>query len=395
MQTPYYVIHKKELEDNLEDLKKSIRHYWKNFIIGYSFKTNSLPWVITFMKSQECFAEVVSDDEYMLAKYLGYSSREIIYNGPVKSKETFIEAVNQGAIVNIDSKREIEWLSEIDHVSTCKIGIRVNFNIEKECPGETQCQEDDGRFGFCYENGELELAWNMISKLGIIISGVHLHCSSRTRSLAIYSAIARKTAELIERYNLQLDYIDIGGGFFGGMPEKPSFNDYMKVISENLKPYLNEEKTTLIFEPGISVIGACLDYRTTVIDTKSSLNNHFIITDGSRTNIDPLMTKQSYYYKVLQKTEGRYSKVKRQTICGFTCMEHDRLFQIENAEEIKVGDQIIYHKTGAYTLSLTPLFIQFFPPVYVKDGEKYTCIRRRWKVDDFIAGNTLYNEVES
>lgn len=100
------------------------------------------------MKSQECFAEVVSDDEYMLAKYLGYSSREIIYNGPVKSKETFIEAVNQGAIVNIDSKREIEWLSEIDHVSTCKIGIRVNFNIEKECPGETQCQEDDGRFGF-------------------------------------------------------------------------------------------------------------------------------------------------------------------------------------------------------------------------------------------------------
>ena len=62
------MIHKKELEDNLEDLKKAIRHYWKNFIIGYSFKTNSLPWVITFMKSQECFAEVVSDDEYMLAK---------------------------------------------------------------------------------------------------------------------------------------------------------------------------------------------------------------------------------------------------------------------------------------------------------------------------------------
>ena len=50
MKTPYYVIHKKEMEQNLGSLKKALDKYWMKSMIGYSFKTNSLPWIITFMK---------------------------------------------------------------------------------------------------------------------------------------------------------------------------------------------------------------------------------------------------------------------------------------------------------------------------------------------------------
>jgi len=390
--TPYYVIHKNELEENLLRLKEALHKYWDNAVIGYSFKTNSLPWLITFMKHQGCFAEVVSDDEYRLAKKLGYPAKQIIYNGPIKSKETFCEAVKQGAIVNIDSKRELDWMMEIGKPDSSKIGLRVNFDVESKCPGETQCREEDGRFGFSCESGELEQAVKRLEKLEIPISGLHLHCSSKTRSLNIYTALSGKAAELIKKYNLQLDYIDIGGGFFGGLPEKPSFEAYLKTIAETLASCVNTEKTTLIVEPGMSVVGAYMDYVTTVTDIKDTLHNRFVVTDGSRTNIDPLMTKSSYFYEIHSKNK-KPPTVKKQTICGFTCMEHDRLFQLSDQGEISVGDQIVYHKTGAYTLCLTPLFIQFFPAVYVKTEGKYTCVRRKWTEEDFLAGNSLYNGV--
>lgn len=392
METPYYVIHKKEMEQNLLRLNTALNKYWGNFIIGYSFKTNSLPWLITFMKSQGFFAEVVSNDEYKLAKKLGYQVDRIIYNGPSKSRDTYFEAVVQGAIVNIDSKRELDWLNEIGYLANSKIGLRVNFDMENECFGETQCGIEDGRFGFSYENGDLEKALLYLKDKKIPINGLHLHCSSKTRSLNIYSTMAKKTVEVIKKYKLQLDYIDIGGGFFGGIQGQPSFEDYIKAISERLLLCVNPKRTKLIIEPGMAVVGAYIDYVTTVIDVKSTVHNHFIVTDGSRTNIDPFMRKNSYLYNVHQINNNSNMK-KKQTICGFTCMEHDRLFWLTDSPELMVGDQITYYKVGAYTISLTPLFIQFFPAIYVKENDKYYCVRRKWTESDYLAGNILYEEV--
>ena len=77
--TPCYIIHQELLEEGIHLLKTSLEQYWSNYICGYSFKTNSLPWVVEKMKKEEFYAEVVSEDEYYLAKHVGYE--KIIYNG--------------------------------------------------------------------------------------------------------------------------------------------------------------------------------------------------------------------------------------------------------------------------------------------------------------------------
>ena len=111
LKTPYYVIHKEELDSNFKKLKDAIEKHWSNYVIGYSYKTNALPWVIKHFDALGCYAEVVSEDEYNLAKLIGVQKNHIIYNGPIKTKETFIEALEDGCIVNIDSQREIQCLS--------------------------------------------------------------------------------------------------------------------------------------------------------------------------------------------------------------------------------------------------------------------------------------------
>lgn len=108
LQTPYFLIKEKELKINIESLEKALKKYWNNFKIAYSCKTNSLPWILDYIKNTGHEVEVVSDTEYKLVKKIGFKNEKIIFNGPNKSKKMFLEAIKNKIIVNIDSNNEIE-----------------------------------------------------------------------------------------------------------------------------------------------------------------------------------------------------------------------------------------------------------------------------------------------
>ena len=390
LQTPYFLIHKDVLDGQLAMLQAALAENWPNSVVGYSYKTNTLPWVIDYFHSRGCFAEVVSDDEYRLGKHMGVGPNRFVYNGPIKTKETFLEALESGSYVNIDAQREIDWLRELDPQKEYKLGIRVNFDLESACPGHTQCPEEGGRFGFCYENGEFEKALKKVCQQGHRVAGLHLHTSSRTRGLDIYRAIAEMACRIAETFDLQLDYVDVGGGFFGGLPTKPQFDEYMALMAGILRRRFSPGKTALILEPGMAVIGAPVSYVTTVIDVKDTTANRFVITDGSRTSIDPLMTKSNYFCRYHRHTDK--PALPKQVIGGFTCMEHDRLFTAVDQPELSVGDQIIYEKVGAYTMCLTPLFIRYFPDVYVDDGLTMKLVRKAWTPEEYLQNSVLDEE---
>lgn len=384
--TPYYVIHKNELDDNFNRLKDALEKHWNNYIIGYSYKTNALPWVIKHFDLLGCYAETVSEDEYNLAKLIGVEKGRIIYNGPIKTKDSFIEAINNKCIVNIDSQREIEWLTEVP-LTKRKVGIRINFDIEEMCPGQSQCPEEGGRFGFCYENGKLSKAIMKLKENKVRICGIHLHTSSKSRELDIYRAIAEVACKIKQEYELDLDYVDVGGGFFGGLPTKPQFDEYIILIESILSKSFDKTKTKLIVEPGMAVIGSPISYVTSVIDVKDTEFNRFVITDGTRTSIDPLMTKKSYFHSF--ELEGERKNHPRQIISGYTCMEHDRLFIEKDGPTLQSGDYIIYDKVGAYTMCLTPLFIKYFPDVYVETDGKFKKVRSAWTINEYVQLSVL------
>ncbi len=383
-ETPYFEIDKTMLERGLNLMKAALEKNWNHYLIGYSYKTNALPWVISFFRDKGCCAEVVSESEYRLGQLIGVEKSGFIYNGPIKTKASFQQALIDGCIVNIDSQQEIEWLKELRDYKG-RIGLRVNYDIERDCPGQSQCGSEGGRFGFCYENGELEKALCAVQESGHRIDGLHLHVSSKTRSVDIYRSICRVSCEIARRFNLELSFIDIGGGFFGGLPGKPSFDEYFKACAEILGGTFTPEKTALIVEPGMALIGPPIRYVSSVIDIKDTQYGRFVVTDGSRTGIDPLMKKRSYYWNRIGVSDRRI--MDKQVICGYTCMEADRLFTAVDTEEFLIGDKIVYDKVGAYTMCLSPLFIQYFPAVYVKDGNEITLVRHPWTAEMYIQGS--------
>ena len=69
-------------------------------------------------------------------------------------------------------------------------------------------------------------------------------------------------------------------------------------------------------------------------------------------------------------------------------MEYDRLFEAEGERELLTGDRVIFTNAGGYTVSLSPLFIHYFPAVYVKkqDGTLFKA-RETWSNDEYLMKN--------
>jgi diaminopimelate decarboxylase len=383
IQTPYFLISQDKLEKNINDFFNALYALWPNSILSYSVKTNSLPWVIQYMCKKDILAEVVSDEEYELAQMCGYQENRIIFNGPIKSKKSFQRAVNRKSIVNIDSKNDLDALLEMDRTDISNIGIRINVNSDVFMPEDIGYAEDGFRFGFSEENGELKKVIHMIrNKFGDCSFGLHLHCNSVTRSPNVYSAIAKYAGAIVKKYQLTPSFIDVGGGFFGGVEGKPTAVQYISLIADELQKTVDACKTKLIIEPGSAIIGSVVELHTSVLDVKDTMRARIVTTDGSRIHIDPLWAKKQYMYSVDAQKEKKHPK---QIICGYTCMDHDRLMVLENEKELSVGDEIVYHRVGAYSMTFGGMFIRYLPEVYVESDGAVNKVRNRIAVKEYYS----------
>lgn len=382
MNTPYYIIGEDKLGNTLELFRLALKQYWPNSRLAYSVKTNSLPWLLEYLRSFGVMAEVVSDEEYELALMCGYRDDGIVFNGPIKSNGMFARAVSKGAIVNMDSKNELEIVGSSKPDQQENLGLRINISPDYFEKSDVDYTDSGFRFGFSDDTDELGDAIKLLKQMyGNRRFGLHFHCNSITRSVRVYKAIADYAAELVIKYSLKPSYIDLGGGFFGGMEGKPTPNEYLSEMAARLKPIININDTTLIIEPGTAIIGAAVDYYTRVIDVKDTKHSRIVTTDGSRLHIDPLWMKKNYMYSIQSKERIIFER--DQIICGYTCMDHDRIMRLSDAPELRVGDEIIYHRVGAYTMTFGGPFIRYYPDVYVDTGNDQMLVRRRTNVEQY------------
>lgn len=384
--TPFFLIHEDVLDRNIFKFKEALEKEWPYSVIAYSVKTNALPWILGWMNRHGVYAEVVSDEEYQLALLSGYSTENIVFNGPIKSEYYLRKALLGGAVVNIDSAHELACLEQDKPDIRGMLGVRVNVDPTIFEFDDVGYQEDGFRFGFGYENGELTKAINTLSEIYEDIQfGLHFHVNSITRSINVYRAIARYAAKIICETKLHPKYIDIGGGFFGGVPGKTTPEEYIRCIKCELENVIDICKTKLIIEPGSAAIGSAIDLHTSVIDVKDTVHGRIVTTDGSRIHIDPLWLKKNYMYSMSSKKQSHH----RQVICGYTCMDHDRIMVIEDKPELCVGDRITYHRVGNYTVTFGGPFIRPFPAVYVKTSMGNEIIRKQMTVEDYYRMETV------
>ena len=384
LKTPCFILDREELIRSIKGFQNALNSNFVRSSLGYSVKTNSTPYCMQEALRQCALAEVVSHDEYKLATLCGFAPSQIIYNGPMKSKETFIEAIENGAIVNLETKRELEWLKYLPENGHYNVGVRLNINISRISPDDADGEDDNSRFGFSDETGEFKKVVTYLQDLAnVSLAGLHIHRTAHSRSVRFYEQTVSYACKIIKKYGLSIDYLDVGGGYFGIFSNKPTYKDYSEAIRRILDVQ-GLKDLRIIVEPGNALVASCFSFLSEVIDIKQVEKDlWFVTTDGSRNDVDPFFKKKNYL-KELQYQDMNRAIVSKQVVSGCTCLEYDRLFTIEDQPLLKVGDRILYNNVGAYTMCLSPLFIRYFPSVYAKTDAGYELIRGEWTAKEYM-----------
>ena len=363
----FYLFDKKAFIRNLHDFKSAFEKHYQYVQLAYSVKTNYIPAIIKLARERGLLVEVVSGMEYELVKKIGYKESEIIFNGPVKEAAELVRAFDDGAIVQFDSHEEIKVLREYlknNPGKRVRCGVRCNFDI-----GE----KERSRFGFDAENGDAEDVINELFSIdGCKPIGLHCHFSTSHRSLESFRIRTKKIIALAQKLfvNKQPEYINVGGGFFGPLPEDisrqysceiPSFSDYGLAVGKLMKQSFPSQKPALILEPGISILAGTMRFVCRVVSVKKIGVKPVVTITGSLHNVRPAHSAVEMPFQVVKMSPHK-NRVKDASIGGYTCIKADVLCGSFTGE-VQVGDSVVFDHVGAYNIVLKPPFIRGAPPV--------------------------------
>jgi diaminopimelate decarboxylase len=321
------------------------------------------------------WAEVVSGFEYDKAIANGVDSRFIIFNGPDKHEEDLRKAIVNDSLIHIDHLEELYTITKLsgELKKRPRVAIRVNM--------DTGIYPIWDRFGFNYENGQAWDALNKIMRSGALeLAGLHCHIGTFMLSPSAYSIAATKLADLAigihKRYQHEIKYIDLGGGFPSGntlkgafMPgtdTNPGFDVMAEAISTSLvnSTFPAGKMPLLILETGRALIDEAGFLLGTVISNKrSSTGKRITIID---VGINILFTSFWYDHKI--SPAQPFSNYTEETMLyGPLCMNIDVVRENAVLPLLNKGDQFVIHHVGAYDMTQWMQFITLRPRVVMID----------------------------
>lgn len=389
--TPFYVMDPDKYRYNINGFIDAFKQKYEKIIAGYSFKTNYVPALCKIAKEEGCFAEVVSEMEMDIALRFGFE--KIIFNGPIKRQNALIRAIKHQAIINIDAEYEVDFLCQYkkdDPDVEIKAGIRLNIMLVDE-DGNSVVQNGlrSGRFGFPYDILEKNIA--RLRDAGIRIVSVHGHTSSSDRAVVNYRVIADYMLRICEEFDLNdVEFFDIGGGFFGAAPEgfdltnRPKYEDYANIVVDSLKNsgWFNRCLPYIVIEPGSSVVSNVFKYYTKVYQLKRINGKNFAMVDGTVFDVKPTMHSNNLPHSIIAESVEDESEI--YDVVGSTCMEKDIMLREVSLPKLKIGDFMEFRGVGAYTISLTPTFINYLSPIVTIENETINVVRRKQQIDDVL-----------
>jgi len=388
----FYLLDSSKFSNNFEELLSEFTAIYPKTNIGYSYKTNYTPRLCKLVNDMGGYAEVVSEMEYDLAIKIGVDPKMIIVNGPYKTERALEKFVLGESIVNLDSYVEVELLKEIakNHPSKqLKVGIRCNFEINDDLKS---------RFGFDVESDSFSIMFSQVSNIdNITIDGIHCHFPNR--DLKSYDYRVDKILELAQKlFASPPKYIDIGGGFFGKMKESlkaqfdthaVEYSEYANLIATKFKvayqDYSNDEKPTLLLEPGSAIVADAMYFVAKVIDIKKVRGRNIATSSGSKFNMGLLTSVVNMPMDVYSsnRAQPQYEEI---DIVGFTCIESDCLYKGYSGR-MGVGDYLVFSNVGSYSIVFKPQFIMPNVPVieYSETVGDYEIIKRQETMEDVFS----------
>lgn len=397
--TPANVIFADQFISNINKFKDIFTQYFSRENIFFSCKCNKSFALLKYASEQNCGIEVASN--YELNDALKFT-KKIIASGPAKDNDYLNNSIEHYVLISVDDIEELKRIKEIN--KPVRVLLRISDLLGKV-----------SRFGI--NINQIDSCLDIISNSLIQLEGFSFHINNYSLDDRI-NAID-EVIELTESKNLNISFIDIGGGIPTNYCSKDDYynflkqnnkemyfkghfiNDYYPYYSEiadekaldyifkNVYKKLNKKGIEIIIEPGRSLLKNVGVSIYEVQYMKNLFNGeNIIVTNGNINCLSEQWFNSDYLIepKLISKNKNSRNSILA-SVAGNLCLEQDMITWRKIKFDIipEKGDLLIYYNTAGYQMDSNESEFHKIPLVkkyvvekidnryVVEEDKKYDC----------------------
>ncbi|GLW30394.1 type III PLP-dependent enzyme [Actinoplanes regularis] len=311
----------------------------------YAVKANGHPAVAHTLAATCDGLEVASGGELELAVRAG--ARRIVFGGPGKTDAELIAAAKAGALLNVESLFEARRLAGLGFRGG--ICLRINRN-DVAVTGSHAMTGTPTPFGI----DENQLA-SVLAELpeGLDVIGFHLHAVSNNLDGAAHAEFLTEAIDwsirTASRYGVNLRVVNAGGGL--GV----DYTSHASIDVAPLSQVVVPDGIELVLEPGRYLAADAGYYAAEVLDLKTTHGRTFAVLRGGTHHFRlPAAWGYSHPFTILP-VDAWDRPYPRPSVTdtpvdavGELCTPRDVLTRGQHVAHLRVGDLLVFGRTGAY-----------------------------------------------
>lgn len=410
--SPLYIIDELTLRNNIQALNTALKTHYSNSLAIYASKALCLTSILSIIKEEGMGVDVVSSGELYTAQSINFPAEKVFLHGNNKSYEEILMTASYGGNIILDNFSEINILKQVASEladKTIQVLLRVTPGVECHTHEYIRTGQNDSKFGFDFD--QLDQAIQEVQNISNVkLLGLHSHIGSQIFEIEPFvdatKILLDKYKYIKQEYNLDLEYLNLGGGFgmcYTEQDDPPSIDSLIKQMTDAIKSKCAEynlQLPFLIVEPGRSLAaraGITLysigSQKQITLEDKSE--KHFISVDGGMADNPRPITYQAEYRASLVKDPLNKLPQKQYTLAGRYCESGDILIKnLSLSTDINTDDLIVVFGTGAYNYSMASNYNRVAKPAMVLvNNQSSDLILKRETFDDMLRNDVLPNRL--
>lgn len=219
--TPFYLYDEKAIVENAQKLKKAFS-ILPRFTEYFAVKGLPNPYILKILAKQGFGGDCSSLPEIILCERAGIENELIMFTSNETPEKEYVYANLKGAVINLDDITHIDFLKD----SLCGsfpelISFRYNPGPLKE-GNAIIGKPEEAKYGLTRD--QLFEAYSKAREYGATRFALHTMVASNELSADYFIETAKILYELVielkEKLDIQIEFINIGGGI--GIPYKPN-----------------------------------------------------------------------------------------------------------------------------------------------------------------------------